>query len=313
MDPIATIEHTPGTAAMLRIPCGTFAMGAADFYPEERPVHRVAVDGFLIDRTPVTVAEFRRFVKATGYVTVAERPLDPAEYPDADPALLVPGSLVFRPTGGPVDLRDVSNWWHYVPGARWDRPEGPGSDTYTRAHHPVVHVTHEDAEAYARWAGKALPTEAEWEYAARGGLDGAAYAWGDDPAPGGRMMANFWQGEFPWRNDLLDGFAGTSPVGSFPANGYGLHEMTGNTWEWTSTTWNPSHQVDGHCAPGADHHPAPEGHPTMVTKGGSHLCAPEYCLRYRPAARSPQTVDSSTTHLGFRLARDPAPDRRSAA
>jgi formylglycine-generating enzyme len=152
MDPIATVEHTPGTAAMLRIPCGTFAMGAADFYPEERPVHRVAVDGFLIDRAPVTVAEFRRFVKATGYVTVAERPLDAAEYPDADPALLVPGSLVFRPTGGPVDLRDVSNWWHYVPGARWDRPEGPGSDTYTRAHHPVVHVTHEDAEAYARWA-----------------------------------------------------------------------------------------------------------------------------------------------------------------
>jgi formylglycine-generating enzyme len=313
MDPIATVEHTPGTAAMLRIPCGTFAMGAAEFYPEERPVHRVAVDGFLIDRAPVTVAEFRRFVKATGYVTVAERPLDPAEYPDADPALLVPGSLVFRPTGGPVDLRDVSNWWHYVPGARWDRPEGPGSDTYTRAHHPVAHVTHEDAEAYARWAGKALPTEAEWEYAARGGLDGAAYAWGDDPAPGGRMMANFWQGEFPWRNDLLDGFAGTSPVASFPANGYGLHDMTGNVWEWTADFFAPGHAGDAEkacCVPRNPRVTSPDdslapaepgGHiPRRVIKGGSHLCAASYCLRYRPAARQGEAVDTSTGHLGFR-------------
>src|SRR4051794_41649022 len=239
-------------AGMVFVSGGGFRMGSPDFYPEERPVRQVEVDGFWMDEHPVTVGAFRRFVKATGYVTRAEQPLDSADYPDADPALLVPGSLVFRPTRGPVDLRDVSNWWHYVPGSRWDRPEGPGSDTYTRAHHPVVHMAHEDAEAYATWAGKALPTEAEWEYAARGGLDGAAYAWGDDPTPGGRALANYWQGEFPWRNDLLDGFAGTSPVGSFPPNGFGLCDMTGNVWEWTADFFTPRHPADvpkACCAP----------------------------------------------------------------
>ncbi len=306
-------EQRPDIAGMALVPAGTFRMGAEDFYAEEGPVHRVSVDAFRIDRAPVTVAEFRRFVKATGYVTVAERPPDPADYPDADPDLLVPGSLVFRPTRGPVDLRDVSNWWQYVPGARWDRPEGPGSDTYSRAKHPVVQVAHEDAEAYARWAGKELPTEAEWERAARGGLDGAAYEWGDDPEPGGRAMANFWQGEFPWRNELRDGFAGTSPVGSFDPNGFGLHDMTGNVWEWTADFFTPSHPGDVAKACCVPHNPrvasadasfaadATGAHiPRRVIKGGSHLCAANYCLRYRPAARQGETVDTSTSHIGFR-------------
>jgi len=310
-----TDETAAGPPGMMLVPGGTFAMGSDAFYPEERPVHRVTVDAFWMDRAPVTVAEFRRFVKATGYVTVAERPLDPVDYPDADPDLLVPGSLVFHPTRGPVDLRDVSHWWHYVPGTRWDRPEGPGTDTYTRARHPVVHVACEDAEAYASWAGKALPTEAEWERAARGDLDGATYAWGDEPAPGGRAMANFWQGEFPWQNHLVDGFAGTSPVGSFDANGYGLVDMTGNVWEWTADFFTPRHLEDAAKACCVPHNPRetsaadslvagePGAHiPRRVIKGGSHLCAANYCLRYRPAARQGETVDTSTSHIGFRCA-----------
>jgi sulfatase modifying factor 1 len=277
---------------MAWIPAGSFLMGSDDFYPEEAPVRRVEVEGFWIDERPVTVADFRRFVKATGHVTVAERAPAAADFPDADPALLVPGSLVFRPSRGPVDLRDVRNWWAYMPGARWDRPEGPGSDVYTRGRHPVTHVAYEDALAYAAWAGKALPTEADWEYAARGGLEGATYAWGNDPFPGGRALANTWQGEFPWQNLRLDGFAGTSPVGAFPANGHGLFDMTGNVWEWTCDPFGPD--GDGCCAPSAA-----DG-PRRVIKGGSHLCAPNYCLRYRPAARQSETVDTSTGHLGFR-------------
>src|SRR5438270_12637 len=214
-------------------PGGAFAMGSENFYLEEAPVRRVEVEGFWIDARPVTVGQFRRFVKQTGYVTVAERPLDPALFPDADPTMLVPGSLVFQPARGPVDLSDFRNWWSYVPGARWDRPEGPQSDTYTRGRHPVTQVAYEDAEAYAAWVGKALPTDAEWEYAARGGLDSKVFAWGDELAPDGRMLANSWQGEFPWQNLMLDGFAGTSPVEAFPPNGYGLFDMTGNVWEWT--------------------------------------------------------------------------------
>jgi sulfatase modifying factor 1 len=228
---------TPGRAPhkdMAWIQGGTFLMGSEDFYPEEGPVHQVTVDGFWIDAHPVTNAEFRRFVKATGYVTVAEHPPDPADYPDADPALLVPGALVFQPARGPVDLRDWRNWWAWVPGACWRHPEGPGSTLHGRDRHPVVQVAYADAQAYAAWAGKTLPSEAEWEYAARGGLDGAVFAWGDEFAPRGRMLANTWQGEFPWRNLLLDRYAGTSPVGAFPPNGYGLSDMTGNVWEWTS-------------------------------------------------------------------------------
>ena len=213
------IDISPGRRSrdgMCRIPGGRFLMGSEDFYPEERPVHEVEVAGFWMDRHQVTNAEFRKFVKETGYVTVAERPLDPADYPDADPDLLVPGSLVFQKTSGPVDLNDYRNWWAYLPGAHWRRPGGPGTTFHGRGNHPVVHIAWEDAEAYARWVGKDLPTEAEWEFAARGGLEGATFTWGDEHFPDGKAMANSWQGEFPWQNLQVDGFEGTSPVGSFP-------------------------------------------------------------------------------------------------
>ncbi len=288
-------------------------MGSEDFYPEERPVHPVHVDGFWIDAHPVTVREFRRFVKATGYVTLAERPLDPDDYPEADRALLVPGSLVFHRTGGPVDLDDYRNWWSYVPGACWHRPEGPGSDTYTRGRHPVTHVAFEDAEAFAAWAGKSLPSEAEWERAARGGLEGAVFAWGDEMPPDERLLANTWQREFPWQNLMLDGYLGTSPVDAFPPNGFGLHDICGNVWEWTSDFLSASHPDAASspcCAPrnprvtsadGSRVAGEPGAHiARRVTKGGSHLCAPNYCLRYRPAARQGEAIDTSTSHIGFR-------------
>jgi formylglycine-generating enzyme len=281
------------------IPDGEFLMGSEEFYPEERPVRRVAVDGFWLDEHLVTAAEFRRFVRETGYVTVAERSLDPGDYPDADPELLVPGSLVFRKTAGPVPLDDFRNWWEYLPDAYWKRPGGPGTTINGRDRHPVVHIAFEDAEAYATWAGKELPTEAEWEYAARGGLEGAAFAWGDEQYPDEKPAANTWQGRFPWENLKLDGYEGTSPVGSFLPNGYGLFDMTGNVWEWTT---------DFFSAPGSGTAPAccapplvpGEQFPRRVIKGGSHLCAPNYCLRYRPAARQGEAVDTSTGHIGFR-------------
>jgi formylglycine-generating enzyme len=287
-----------GWATMVRVPGGTFAMGSEDFYPEERPVRQVTVSGFLMDVRQVTAAEYRRFVRETGYVTLAERALDPADYPDADADLLVPGSLVFRKTDGPVPLDDVRSWWEYVPGASWKRPAGPGSSINGRDRHPVVQVAYEDAEAYAVWAGKELPTEAEWEFAARGGLDGATFAWGDEHTPSGTPMANTWQGDFPWQNLKEDGFVGTSPVGSFPPNGYGLYDMCGNVWEWTSDWFTADHEESAPCCapptlPG-------EHFPRKVIKGGSHLCAPNYCLRYRPAARQGETVDTSTAHIGFR-------------
>jgi sulfatase modifying factor 1 len=295
---------------MAWVPGGTFAMGSADFYPEEAPVHRVTVDGFWMDRHPVTIAEFRRFVAETGYTTVAERPLDPADYPEADPDLLVPGSLVFRSSDRPVDLRNWANWWEYRAGASWSHPDGPESGVSGRQRHPVVHVAPEDAEAYAAWAGKSLPSEAEWECAARGGLDGAVFAWGDEFAPGGRMMANTWQGEFPWQNLLTDGYAGTSPVASFDPNPFGLYDMTGNVWEWTADFFGPHNSDSPCCAPRNPRVTSaelslvagePGAHiPRRVIKGGSHLCAPNYCLRYRPAARQAEAVDTSTTHIGFR-------------
>jgi formylglycine-generating enzyme required for sulfatase activity len=283
---------------------GTFLMGSDEFYPEERPAHRVAVDGFWMDAHPVTVDEFRRFVAATGWVTIAERPPDPAAYPDVDPALLVPGSLVFRQPPRRVSLTMPQVWWAYVPGACWHRPEGPGSSLTGRENHPVTHVAYPDAEAYADWAGAALPTEAEWEFAARGGLEAATFVWGDEFAPGGRLMANTWQGEFPWQNLELDGFIGTAPVGSFRPNGYGLFDMAGNVWEWTADCFTPHHPTPSSacCVPRNPQVPAvvPSGPASRVLKGGSHLCAPNYCLRYRPAARSPQVVDSSACHIGFR-------------
>jgi formylglycine-generating enzyme required for sulfatase activity len=280
---------------MAWVPAGTFRMGSEDFYPEERPVRGVAMNGFWIDRHLVTVAEFRQFASETGYRTVAERPLDPADFPRVDPAKLVPGSLVFHKTAGPVDLNDYFAWWDYVPEACWGRPQGPGSSVDGRARHPVTHVAYEDATAYAAWAGKDLPTEAEWEYAARGGLDGASFTWGTDDADR-ETHANTWHGEFPWHNSALDGFEGTSPVGSFPPNGYGLHDMAGNVWEWTTDFFAVSATSAPCCAPQSS---AVET-PSRVIKGGSHLCAPNYCLRYRPAARQAETVDTSTSHIGFR-------------
>jgi sulfatase modifying factor 1 len=298
---------------MVWISGGTFLMGSNDFYPEERPVHRVTVDGFWMDERPVTVAEFGRFVREIGYITLAERPLSAKDYPDTDPDLLVPGGLVFQKARGPVDLRDFRNWWRYEPGANWEHAEGASSGIGGRDRHPVTQVAYEDAEAYAAWAGKQLPSEAEWEYAARGGLEGAAFTWGDVFAPRGRMMANTWQGEFPWQNLLQDGFEGTSPVRSFRPNGYGLFDMAGNVWEWTSDFFTPRHpdEVDHPCcvpinprveavASAQGTGAAVETIARRVIKGGSHLCAPNYCLRYRPAARQGEAIDTATGHLGFR-------------
>jgi formylglycine-generating enzyme required for sulfatase activity len=305
---MSTLQDTR-VKGMRWIAPGSFRMGAEDFYPEEAPVHSVELDGFWIDEHPVTVAAFRRFTKDTGYVTCAERAPDPHDYPDADPALLVPGSLVFQPSAGPVDLRDARNWWAWTPGAFWRRPEGPESNLGGRELHPVVQIAAEDAEAYAAWAGKALPTEAQWEYAARGGREGSVFAWGDEFAPRGRMMANTWQGEFPWQNLETDGYVGTSPVKRFPANGYRLYDTIGNVWEWTADYFTPRHPGDAAkpcCVPRNPRVRTPEplglaGHiPYRVIKGGSHLCAPNYCVRYRPAARQAETVDTSTTHIGFR-------------
>ena len=293
------------------IPGGTFLMGSDRHYPEEAPAHRVRVNGFWMDRCAVTNAEFRRFVDATGYITLAERPANADDYPGAKPEMLVPSSVVFRKAPHRVDLGDHYNWWAYVPGADWRHPRGPASSLQGLWKHPVVHVAFEDAEAYAKWAGKQLPTEAEWEFAARGGLDGAEYAWGDEFTPGGRQMANTWQGEFPWQNLLQDGYEWTAPVETFPPNGYGLHEMTGNVWEWT-TDWYQDHgKIRKACCtldnprggdPEQSHDPGmPKVRiPRRVMKGGSYLCAPNYCHRYRPAARMAQPIDTATCHLGFR-------------
>ncbi len=297
---------------MAWVPGGTFLMGSQLYYPEESPVHHVSVDGFWVDRYTVTNEQFARFVRETGYITLAERPLNAADYPGADPEQLLPGSLVFQQPDHPVDLDDATNWWSYLPGANWRHPEGPGSVLDGRERHPVVHVAYEDVGAYARWVGKTLPTEAEWELAARGGLSGAIYTWGDDFAPDGKVMANTWQGEFPWQHLCHDGYEGTAPVGSFPPNGYGLYDMAGNVWEWTSDWYAPRHPDDvvrSCCIPlnprGAaetqSYDPTlPVPLPRKVLKGGSYLCAPNYCLRYRPAARIPQTVDTATCHTGFR-------------
>jgi formylglycine-generating enzyme required for sulfatase activity len=294
---------------------GTFRMGSAAHYPEEAPERRVTVEGFWIDRFEVTNRRFADFVAATGYVTVAERPLDAAEFPGAPAENLVPGSLAFTMTAGPVDLAHLSQWWRWTPGASWRHPEGPGSSLVDRDEEPVVHVAFEDAEAYAAWAGKSLPSEAQWELAARGGLEGAAFVWGDEPEAPGQRLANYWHGDFPWRHD--DGYGRRMPVGSFPANGHGLHDMAGNVWEWTSDWYVERHPEDpgpACCVPAADprggtleqsYDPAqPQFRiPRMVIKGGSYLCADSYCMRYRPAARRPQMIDTGMSHIGFRCVR----------
>ena len=298
---------------MRLVPGGTFRMGSDKHYPEEAPVHRVTVDGFWMDSTPVTNRRFREFVEATGYVTFAEIAPKPEDYPGALPHMLKAGSLVFDPPDRPVDLHNFANWWSFKFGANWRRPYGKGSSIRGLDDHPVVHISYRDAEAYAAWAGKQLPTEAEWEYAARGGLDQAEYAWGDAFQPGGRHMANTWQGAFPRENLVSDGHERTSPVDAFPSNDFGLFDMIGNVWEWTSDWYSTRHTGDAPkacCIPenprgGIETHSYDPCQPQIriprkVVKGGSHLCAPNYCRRYRPAARHPQPVDTSMSHVGFR-------------
>jgi sulfatase modifying factor 1 len=305
----------PGPAPdkdMIWIPGGTFMMGSNEHYPEEAPAHAVTVSGFWIDRSQVTNAAFRRFVKATGYVTVAERVPDAAMYPGALPEMLVAGSVVFKQPPGRVPMNTHYNWWDWMPSADWRHPEGPGSTLNGRERHPVLHVAWEDINAYAEWAGKAIPTEAEWEYAARGGHDGWPFAWGQELAPKGKMLANYWQGEFPWQNLKLDGYERTAPVSSFPPNDYGLYDMIGNAWEWTTDWYGDRHEVTTACCSAETINPRggareasvdprePGSIPRKVLKGGSFACAENYCQRYRPAARMHHPIDTGTNHISFR-------------
>ncbi len=297
---------------MVWIAGGEFAMGSDRHYPDEGPVRRIAVDGFWVDTHAVTNSVFADFVASTGYLTVAEQPPDPQLYPGAPAENLVPGSMVFTMTDGPVNLRDYSNWWAWTPGAQWRHPTGPDGDLDGLGDHPVVHVSYVDAVAYCKWAGRQLPTEAEWEYAARGGLDGAEFVWGDHDSQETEPLANTWQGAFPYENTKVDGWTRTAPVGSYPPNEYGLFDMTGNVWEWTEdwyTRVRPAEEPSC-CAPADPRRPTPEASldpmqpetpiPRKVVKGGSHLCTPQYCFRYRPAARQPQMIDTGMSHLGFR-------------
>lgn len=287
---------------MAWVPGGAFWMGDAEF--DDAPLRRVEVDGFWMDRTEVTNAQFARFVAATGYITVAEATPDPKDLPGVALADLKAGSIVFTPPDKPVDLREPGRWWKYVPGADWRHPDGPGSTIDGKDRLPVVHVCHTDAVAYARWAGKRLPTEAEWELAARGGLDRKPYAWGAERNPGGQWLANIWQGQFPFENAAEDGFPRAAPVASFPPNAFGLHDMAGNVWEWCADWYRPDayaygagHNPDG---PQDSFDPAEPGLPKRVQRGGSFLCSDEYCVRYRPGARGKGDVQSAASHLGFR-------------
>lgn len=298
---------------MVKLPGGEFLMGSDEHYPDEGPAHRAAVDAFSVDPHPVTNEDFSEFVEATGYRTVAERPLDPELYPGVPADSLAPGSAVFVMTDGPVDLRDWSHWWQWTPGACWRCPEGPESDVNGRGDHPVVHVCHEDAAAFCEWAGRSLPSEAEWEYAARGGLDAAEFVWGNDDPQESRPLANTWQGRFPYENTELDGWTRTSPVGSYPPNGYGLYDMAGNVWEWTDDWYQrrrrapaaptccvPLNPRGGSARGSLDPSQPQTPVPRKVLKGGSYLCSIQYCFRYRPAARQAQTIDTGLSNLGFR-------------
>ena len=271
---------------MVTIPPGRYRIGSDRFYPEEAPMREVQLTSFQIAVAPVTNAEFATFVASTGYVTVAEQPPDPHAYPHLTAEQRIPASAVFQPPPPSVDRSRPQRWWALVPGADWRHPQGPGSTLDGLEAHPVVHITWADAQAYCVWAGLRLPTAQEWEVAARGGLVDADYAWGQELNPQGRWMANTWQGPFPWSNEQRDGWFGTSPVGAFPPNGYGLLDVCGNVWEWTSTPW----PVD------------PGEQERRIVKGGSFLCADNYCLRYRPSALIAQTLDTATCHMGFRCA-----------
>lgn len=295
---------------------GIFTMGSDHFYPEERPLRRVKVDSFWIDQMPVTNRDFASFIEATGYKTVAEIAPDPRDYPGMLPGMDQPGSLVFTKTEHPVPLDQYHLWWHFRFGADWRHPYGPESNLDNLWDHPVVHVSWKDAAAYARWAHKSLPTEAEYEYAARGGLEGCEYAWGNELSPDGHLMANYWQGMFPNENTMADGWERTSPVGYFPPNGYGLYDMIGNVWEWTQDWWSDQpitnrKKSSSACCTISNPRGAKlrESYDPLqplirigrkVLKGGSHLCAINHCQRFRPAARHPEMIDTSASHIGFR-------------
>jgi len=299
--PHAPDEERP--AGMTWIAGGTFLMGSNQAYAEEQPPRYATVTGFWIDRTEVTNAQFAAFVAATGYKTVAERGLNAKDYPDLPKEALVPGSMVFfEPPANARISMDVTQWWRYVPGADWRHPDGPGSSIAGRDNHPVVHIAYADADAYAKWLGRSLPTEAEWEFAARGGLNGKEFAWGDEQTPDGQWMANSWQGFFPFADDKSDGYHGTAPVGCFPPNGYGLYDMIGNVWEWASDWYEAGHKfADGDIDPtGPAKMTSTVGGPLHVIKGGSWLCSANFCARYRPAARQPEEADLGASHIGFR-------------
>jgi len=303
----------PAPSGMVWVPGGEFWMGCDDCgMPDALPVHLVAVAGFWMDATPVTNAEFDRFVAATHYVTVAERKPDPREFPGVPPDKLVPGSIVFTPPSHPVSLADFSQWWSYVPGANWRHPDGPDSTLKGLDRHPVVHIAFEDASAFAKWAGKRLPTEAEFEFAARGGLDRKLYPWGDDLRPGGKVPANIWEGHFPDANSRADGYFKTSPVTAFPANPYGLHDVGGNVWQWCADWYRPDYYASFNDPNAAAQNPAgpdtgfdPEEPRAAkrVTRGGSFLCSGEYCSRYLVGSRGKAEINSGSSNLGFRLAK----------
>lgn len=297
-------------AGMVWIPGGSFTRGSDNpVLRDARPIHEVTVDGFWLDRTTVTNEQFARFVRATGYITVAERTPDAKDFPGAPPENLVAGSLVFTPTPRPVSLHNHLQWWRYVKGADWRHPEGPDSNLHGRENYPVLQVAWEDAVAYAEWSGKRLPTEAEFEYAARGGLENKKYTWGDELKPHGRWMANIWQGQFPYKNTAEDGHKAAAPVGSFPANGYGLHDMAGNVWQWCadwyrhdyySTLAAGTQPVVNPQGPESSHDPSEPGVAKRVMRGGSYLCTDQYCTAYEVGARGKGAADSGTNHLGFR-------------
>ena len=306
--PEAPVVAPPG---MVWIAGGEFDQGSdEEMFRDARPVHHVSVDGFWMDATEVTNAEFKRFADETKYVTVAERVPRAEDYPGALPDMLVPGSVVFSPPKKAVPLNDHFQWWNYVKGASWRHPEGPGSSLAKRMDHPVVHIAFEDAQAYAKWAEKRLPTEAEWEFAARGGLAGKKYPWGDEFRPRGKFMANTFQGHFPERNTAEDGYVATNPVKAFPANAYGLYGMAGNVWEWVSDWYRPDYYgrlaSTGGTArnpggPPDSFDPSEPGVQKRVQKGGSFLCTDQYCARYMPGGRGKGAPDTGTNHLGFRL------------
>ncbi|MCX6213078.1 formylglycine-generating enzyme family protein [Spirosoma sp.] len=291
------------THDMVWIPGNTFQMGADEF-PDARPVHSVTVNGFWMDEHEVTNAQFARFVRQTGYVTVAERPLNPQDYPGVPAAQLVPGSAVFTPPVQQISLTNPLQWWQYVSGASWQHPKGPKSTIRGHENEPVVHVSYDDAAAYAKWAGKRLPTEAEWELAARGGKDAHTYYWGNELKPAGKWMANIYQGDFPRQNALEDGFAEAAPVKTFPPNPYGLYDMDGNVWEWCQDFYRPDYYTKSPAlnpkGPSDSYDPDEPNAVKRVQRGGSFLCSDQYCVRYKSGSRGKGEITSGSNNLGFR-------------